>query len=75
MPTDIALTDLARKRGMLDEILGRVLHQREEFTITRYGRAVARLVPLEDVKLATDPMTNRSLAPVPVGAIPTRKKR
>jgi prevent-host-death family protein len=66
-----AMTDLIR--GKFDEALAIVQHRREEIIVTRYGKPVARLVPLEEPKLVTDPLTNRSLAPVPAGAIPTKK--
>lgn len=69
-----AMTDLIR--GKFDEALAIVQHRREEIIITRYGKPVARLVPLEDGgKSAIDPLANRSLAPVPAGAIPTKKRK
>jgi prevent-host-death family protein len=68
-----AMTDLIR--GKFDEALAAVQHRREEIIITRYGKPVARLVPLEDAKLATDVLANRSQAPVPASTTTTRKRK
>jgi prevent-host-death family protein len=71
-----SMTDLIR--GKFDDALAAVQHRREEVIITRYGKPVARLVPLEpveDIKLATDVLANRSQASVPAIVTPIRKRR
>jgi len=40
----------ARARIMLSELLGRVAYARAEFVITRKGKPVARLVPIEEAR-------------------------
>ena len=60
IPNCHSISDLTR--GHTDEILGKVIHHREVITLTRYGKPVARIVPIEDA-LVTDPTAKFS--PVP----------
>jgi prevent-host-death family protein len=46
----------ALSHGKTDEILGRVQHSRVVITITRYGKPIARIVPIDDPSaVVTDP--------------------
>lgn len=46
----------ALSHGKTDEILGRVQHSRAVITITRYGKPIARIVPIDDPnEVITDP--------------------
>lgn len=46
----------ALTHGKTDEILGRVQHARVVITITRYGKPIARIVPIDDPnEVVTDP--------------------
>jgi prevent-host-death family protein len=68
-----SMTDLIR--GKFDDALAAVQHRREEIIITRYGKSVARIVPLEDAKLATDVLANRSQVSVLESTTSTRKRK
>ena len=55
-PQENVYPSSALSHGKTDEILGRVLHSRVTVTITRYGKPIAKIVPIdtEDTVL-TDP--------------------
>jgi prevent-host-death family protein len=51
-PDSVSLTEL--RGDKLYDVLGQVEHLRRAFTITRYGRPVARIVPIESGKSVLD---------------------
>ncbi len=59
-PTSYPVTALSR--GRTNELLGKVLYQRMVITLTRYGKPVARVIPIEDGTVVTDPTANISPA-------------
>jgi prevent-host-death family protein len=60
IPNSYTVTDLSR--GRTDEILGKVQYNRAVITLTRYGKPIARIVPIED-SVVTDPTANISPTP------------
>ncbi len=59
IPNSYTVTDLSR--GRTDEILGKVQYNRAVITLTRYGKPIARIVPIED-SVVTDPTASISPA-------------
>jgi prevent-host-death family protein len=47
--------DTASARRHLADLVNRVLYTKERITLTRYGKACAVLVPVEDVALLDQP--------------------
>jgi prevent-host-death family protein len=70
-------------RGKIGEALGAVQHRGEEVLVTRFGKHIARIVPIDSGKSLTSPMDNRSSMsldklssmPVPPDANLSRKKK
>lgn len=55
-PQENVYPSSALSHGKTDEILGRVLHSRVTVTITRYGKPIAKIVPIDSSdSVVTDP--------------------
>ena len=50
--TTVSAVTVADARGGLAELLNRVAYGKERLVITRHGREIAALVPVEDLHLA-----------------------
>lgn len=50
METPVSATELARKLG---DYLARIRYRRESFVVERNGRAVARMIPADEVGVAS----------------------
>jgi prevent-host-death family protein len=54
--------DTATARKRLSELVSRVLYAKERITLTRYGKACAVLVPIDDVESEGQPRARASAA-------------
>lgn len=53
----------AFSQGKTDEIFGKVLHSRVTITVYRYGKPIAKIVPLDD---PNDSLTNPAVRIAPI---------
>lgn len=66
IPDSVTLTEL--RGDKLHDILGQVEHLRRTITLTRYGKPVARIVPVESGKSVLDVLYLPTAGPGPIKA-------